>query len=129
MGSDDKIIVFLDDDTARAAKAFQRMNDKDKARTFWVSTVPETLDMLENYRERLDIVSLDHDLGGNTFVNTARDDCGTEVVRWLEKKDAKDYAHVRFIIHSWNHTAATKMAYRLYVAGYRVMVCPFGMSA
>jgi len=127
MGSEGKIIVFLDDDNNRAAIAFQRMNDHDRQRTFWVSTVPETLDMLTNYRERLDIVSLDHDLGGNTFVNAARDDCGTEVVRWLEKQDAKDYSHVRFIVHSWNLKAAAKMATRMYNAGYRVMLCPFGL--
>jgi len=128
MGSDDKVIVFLDDDPARAATAFQRMNDHDRQRTFWVSTVPETLDMLENYRERLDLVSLDHDLGGNTYVNAARDDCGTEVVRWLEKRNPEHYAHVRFIIHSWNIKAAEKMTIRLYEAGYRVIMCPFGLS-
>lgn len=129
MGSDDKIIVFLDDDSTRAAVAFRRMSEYDQQRTFWVSTVSETLDMLENYRERLDIVSLEHDLGGNTFVNSARDDCGMEIVRWLEKQNPENYSHARFIIHTWNLKAGQKMASRLYKAGYRVMNMPFGMGS
>ncbi len=122
----DRIIVWLDDDPNRAALQFQRMSKKDQERTFWVQTVEETLDMLENYRERLDIVSLDHDLGGEQLVHTGREDCGMEVIRWLEKQDAKKYSHVRFIVHSWNIPAAIKMTERLRAKGYRVIRQPFG---
>ncbi len=125
---EDKIILFLEDDPNRAALQFQRMNKADQERTFWVKTVPETIDMLKNYRERLDIVSLDHDLGGRQYVHAAREDCGTEVVRWLESKDSMLYSHVRFIIHSHNTNAAVKMATRLQVKGYRVLYMPFGYS-
>jgi hypothetical protein len=123
---EDSIIVFLDDDQNRAALQFQRMKPKDQNRTFWVQTVEETLDMLKNYRERLDIVSLDHDLGGEAFVHTGREDCGMEVVRWLEHQDSALYSHTRFIIHSWNIPAGMKMTQRLQAKGYRVIRVPFG---
>ena len=124
---EDSIIVFLDDDPGRAATMYGRMSPVDQNRTFWVQTVAETLGMLGPlYRERLDIVSLDHDLGGRTHVHTAREDCGTEVVRFLEHKSSEDYAHVRFIVHSWNIPAARKMTDRLQSAGYRAIMKPFG---
>lgn len=123
---EDSIIVFLDDDPNRAAVQFQRMKPEDQIRTFWVTTVDETIETLKNYRERLDIVSLDHDLGGDHYVHTAREDCGTEIVRWLEKQDSSLYAHVRFIVHSWNMPAGIRMTQRLQDKGYRVIHKPFG---
>jgi hypothetical protein len=122
----DSVIVFLDDDPARAALAFQRMTPPDQSRTFWVQNVEETISMLKEYRERLDIVSLGHDLGGQTYVYSARDDTGMEIVRWLEKQNPVDYTHVRFIVHSWNIPAAIVMTRRLRARGYRVIRAPFG---
>lgn len=122
----DSILVFLDDDPARAALAYQRMTPADQNRTFWVQTVDETIDILKEYRERLDIVSLDHDLGGQKFVYSGRSDTGMEVVRWLEKQDPADFAHVRFVIHTWNLPAGVVMTRRLRARGYRVIRAPFG---
>lgn len=126
LASNDSVIVFLDDSPERAALAFQRMTPSDQGRTFWTRTVEETIDMLKAYRDRLDIVSLDHDLGGQTYVYSGRDDCGMEVVRWLEKQNPTDYSHVRFIVHTWNQSAGIMMARRLRVRGYRVIRAPFG---
>ena len=124
---EDSIIVFLDDDACRVATMYQRMTPKDQNRTFWVQTVEETIDMFNaDYLPRLDIVSLDHDLGGQTYVHTAREDCGTEIVRFLEKQSPEKFAHVRFVIHSWNIPAAKRMTERLQRAGYRAMMRPFG---
>ena len=123
---EDSVIVFMDDDPARAALACQRMTQADRERTFWVQTVEETLSMLNGYRERLDIVSLGHDLGGYKYVHSGRDDTGMEVVRWLEKHNPVDFAHVRFIVHSWNVPAAIIMSRRLRARGYRVIRVPFG---
>ena len=123
---EDSVIVFLDGDPLRAALQFQRMNKQDQERTFWVQTVPETIDMFENYRERLDIVSLDHDLGRECFVHPSREDCGTEIVRWLEKQPSELYSHVRFIVHAWNIPAGFRMTQRLRKKGYNVTPIPFG---
>ena len=124
----DKIIVFLDDDQNRAALLYQRMNKCDKERTFWVKTVNEVIDILKDYRQRLDIVSLDYNLKGNEFsVHPANEESGMEVIRWLEKQPVKNYSHVRFIIHTWDISIGIKMAYRLKRKGYRVIRVPFGL--
>jgi hypothetical protein len=123
----DKIIVFLDDDPNRAALQFQRMNEIDKQRTFWVQTVRETLDILKDYRDRLDIVSLGYNLNGGVCpAHPASEECGLEVIRWLERCNSADFEHVRFIVHTWNSTAGVKMVRRLREKGYRAIRVPFG---
>jgi len=126
---EDYVIVFLDDDPNRAAILNQRMSSKDIEHTIWVRTVDETLDLLTNYKDKLRYVSLDHDLDGKTYVHSAREDCGMEVVRFLEKANLKDYENVVFIVHTWNTTAGMKMTARLRDKGYKTLYVPYGMSA
>lgn len=123
----EKIIVFLEADHNRAAVQYQRINKVDRARTFWVRTAKETIDILKDYRESLDIVSLEHDLSGGPINLSASENCGMEVVRWLEKQNSEQYFHVRFIVHTWNIKAGKKMAFRLWKQGYRVIRVPFGL--
>lgn len=124
---EDYIVVFLDDSPERAATLHQRMPAKDVSRTIWVRTVEETLDLLINYRDRLRDVWLDHDLGGTEFMHSGSEECGMEIVRWLEKQNPEDYKHVKFIIHSWNLSAGMKMTDRLNAKGYKAVRKPFGM--
>ena len=124
----DKIIVFLDNDPNRAALHHQRMNKFDRERTFWVRTVSETIDILKCYRLRLDIVSLDYNLNDSEIpAHPASDECGMEVVRWLEKQPLEKFSHVRFIIHTWDLSAGIKMTRRLKEKGYKVVRTPFGL--
>jgi len=123
---EDTIILFLEGDPSRAALQFQRMKPEDQARTFWVRTVPETIDTLKSYRERLDIVSLGYDLNDLEYNHPSREDCGMEVVRWLEAQDAAEYSHTRFIVHTWNAEAGKKMTKRLRAKKYRALHVPFG---
>lgn len=125
---DDYVIVFLDSDPNRAAVLHQRMSPQDVEHTIWTRTVEETLDLLINYRERLRYVSLDHDLNSDTYVHSAREDCGMEVVRFLEHKDSNDYKHVTFVVHAWNQSAGMKMTTRLRTKGYKTLYVPYGMS-
>ncbi len=122
---EDSIIVFVEGDPTRAALQFQRMKPADQNRTFWVKTVLEAIDMLKNYRERLDIVSMGYNLNGEEYNHPSREDCGLEIVRFLEKADPETYAQVRFVIHSWD-AAGVKMADRLRKKGYLVIRAPFG---
>ena len=69
-----------------------------------------------------DLVMLDHDLGGEIYVDSDREDCGMEVVRWMEIH--KPIAR-RVVVHSWNIPAAEIMANRLTAAGYTVLRAPF----
>ncbi len=122
----DSIIVFVEGDPQRAALQFQRMTPADQNRTFWVKTVPEAIDMLTNYRERLDIFSMAYNLNGEEYNHPSREDCGLEIVRFLEKAEPEMYAQVRFVIHSWS-SAGVKMTARLRKKGYRVICAPFGL--
>jgi hypothetical protein len=123
---EEMIIVFLTADPKRAAIAYKRMLESEQNRTFWVQTVAETLDMLENYRERLETVHLEHDLAEEGYSHPSSEESGTEIVRWLEKRDPVDYEHVKFIINTWNSSAGKKMTDRLREAGYDVTFQPFG---
>jgi hypothetical protein len=112
-------VLFLDDDPARAG-IFLAENP----RAVWVETVADCLARLEE--QGWDEVHLDHDLGGERFVDLSRDDCGMEVVRWLCLEPRPHLSQVRFFIHSHNSSAATMMSMQMMVAGYRVEYRPFG---
>ena len=124
----DYIHVFLDDSSERAATLHQRLPEREVEHVVWVKNVAETLDFLINYRLRLRSVSLDHDLGGTTYQHSGSEECGMEIVRWLEHQNPKDYEHVKFVVHSWNIEAAIKMVERLRSKGYRAFQKPFGLE-
>lgn len=125
------MILFLDDDPQRAVMAYDRMPEADRPKTIWCQTAEEAITTLRDYE--LERVHLDHDLGGETYVNTKREDCGMEVVRYLEKRAHKDpkwfekFATTKFIIHSWNTHAGPLMVERLEKLGLNVEYKPFGM--
>lgn len=127
------MILFLDDDPKRAALAYHRMKPEDRANTIWCQTAEETIITLKDYKYVLTKVLLDHDLGDEEFFsNIRREDCGMEVVRFLEK-EAKDkysfepYKKMKFIIHTWNAYAGPKMVERLKAIGLDVEYKPFGL--
>jgi hypothetical protein len=75
-----------------------------------------------------DEVHLDHDLGGEIYVNPDRDDCGMEVVRWLCRQRRRQCDRTLFFVHSYNEEAAEVMVSRLLQAGYRAVYRPFGID-
>ena len=106
-------ILFLDDRGERLDIAAARHRDHDP---FLVRTAEETIKLLGE--GHWDLVSLDHDLGGESFVDSRREDCGMEVVRWIEMHKP---IIGKIIVHSSNPDAAHKMFWRLRVAGYSVL--------
>ena len=70
------------------------------------------------------MIFLDHDLGGEVYVDSDIENCGMEVVRWFEEV-RPDFKGM-IIIHSWNAPAAYDMEARLSRAGYTVRRTPFG---
>lgn len=125
------MILFLDDDPARAALAYQRFKPTDRERVIWCQTAEEAICTLRDYKDKLTAVMLDHDLGGEHYVHTAREDCGMEVVRYLEKLAKKNElgglknAHYR--IHTWNVDSGNVMYRRLKGIGLKVEYLPFGL--
>jgi len=112
--------LFLDDDPERASVFLEAHPD-----AVWVQTVPECLEKLT---EVWDEVHLDHDLGGEIFVDVDRVDCGMEVVRWLIKEPRKHLRRTRFTVHSHNIAAAFEMVLRLQAVGFKVDARPFGVE-
>jgi hypothetical protein len=114
-------VLFLDDDPQRA-EVFLGLNPQ----SVWVQTAAECIARLA---ETWDEVHLDHDLGGELFVDMKRDDCGMEVVRWLCLEPRPHLAPARFYVHSHNTFAATLMSMQLQVAGFAAEMRPFGAPA
>lgn len=115
-----KRVLFLDDDMRRTDEFRYRM----RSAKCELVTVTTSLECIERLGERgYDLVLLDHDLGGETFVDSDREDCGMEVVRWLK---ANRGAHGVFVVHSMNAVAAASMYFELSGAGYAVHQAVFG---
>ena len=85
-------------------------------------TADEFIQKLEAETEHIDVMFLDHDLGGEQFVSSADANTGMEVVRWLvnNKKNIG-----RIIVHTLNPPAGEEMVYRLKHAGYETLQAPF----
>jgi hypothetical protein len=110
--------LFLDDDVERAREFLAEYPD-----AVWVQTVPECLEQL---LDPWDEVHLDHDLGGEQFVEISREDCGMEVVRWLANEPRMHLRPTQFYVHSHNGVAAYFMVLQLKSLGFRVEGSPFG---
>ncbi|MFO0891324.1 MAG: cyclic-phosphate processing receiver domain-containing protein [Isosphaeraceae bacterium] len=114
-------ILFLDDDPHRAACFLADHPD-----ALWVQTAQECIERLS---EPWDSINLDHDLGGEIFVDSNRADCGMEVVRWLCTGDhGAHLRHALFIVHTHNLNVAAKMVQDLREAGYEAVYRPFGID-
>lgn len=126
------MILFLDGSPERAALAYQRFKPEDREKTIWCSTVEEAICTLQDYKDRLTRVMLDHDFGGERFVHPAREDSGTEIVRYLERLSKKgelgNLKTVKYRIHSWNTDAGNNMYRRLKAIGLKCEYVPFGLG-
>jgi len=111
-------ILFLDDDPTRRVEFLTHNPD-----AVWVETVADCINAL---RESWDEVHLDHDLGGEHFVDHDRDDCGMAVIRWLCEEPRAHLRSSLFVIHTHNRGAALAMIFQLQSMGYIVQERAFG---
>ncbi|HEY2158762.1 MAG TPA: cyclic-phosphate processing receiver domain-containing protein [Isosphaeraceae bacterium] len=109
--------LFLDDDPARADEFLAVYPD-----AVWVTTAAECIARLA---DSLDVVHLDHDLGGEQHVDVARDDCGMAVIRWLSLEPRPHLRLARFVVHSHNGVAAYVMMLQLKWMGLAASASPF----
>lgn len=112
--------LFLDDDPARAEAFLEKFPDAN-----WVQNVTDCIAALA---ETWDEIHLDHDLAGEWFVDSERQDCGMEVVRWLTTEPRTHLMAAKFVVHSHNSNAAMVMVTQLGLAGYYVVEQPFGTA-
>jgi len=115
-------VLFMDDDPLRAEVFLERC-----PQAVWVETAG---DCIARLNEPWDEVHLDHDLGGEQYVDVNRDDCGMAVVRWLcaEAEPRASVRDTRFFIHSYNFGAASLMVECLLRNGYTAEFRPFGFD-
>ena len=104
--------LVLEDDHNRARKFKQRFLERGWSGIF-TETAKEAIEHLKT--TDFDIVFLDHDLGGEVFVNTDGSNTGSEVARWMAKNPKKGYV----VIHSLNTPAALVMQ-RLIPGSYHI---------
>jgi len=120
-------IIFLDDNKDRARKAqeeFSRLLPENPAPDIvWTKTAADTILVIQDELYGANVLSLDHDLGDEVFVDSNRPDCGYEVVRWLIENPQPQIELI--FVHSWNVPAAKGMTEDLREAGYQVVRIPF----
>lgn len=112
-------ILFLDDDPGRASAFLGEFPE-----AVWVQTAEECLARLG---EAWDEIHLDHDLGGQVFVDHEREDTGMAVVRWLCADPRPHLNAARFVVHTHNQNAACMMVLHLQAMGFDARACPFGV--
>jgi hypothetical protein len=98
---------------------------QDHPQAVWVTTVAECLSRLEDV---WDEVHLDHDLGGQTFVDSTAEDCGMEVIRWLCKEPRHHLEETLFFVHTHNAAAGLLMVLQMRSCGYNGEFRPFGLD-
>jgi hypothetical protein len=113
-------LLFLDDDPKRAALFLDDHPD-----AVWVTTVAQCVARLA---EPWDEVHLDHDLGGQRFVDSTDADCGMEVIRWLCKEPRDHLKGSLFFVHTHNSTAGLLMVLQMRCGGYKAEFRPFGLD-
>lgn len=113
-------VIFLDDSPIRT-KQFRSFHPSTK----FAATAPEVIEILQSHKdndELIDWLFLDHDLGGEEYVNPLSNDTGMEVVRWIIKNTPKI---TRIIVHTCNHSAGWTMLNKLRGANYNTVYIPY----
>jgi CheY-like chemotaxis protein len=107
-------ILILEDDPDRM-KIF-RLALEERHEIMHVETAQQAIDCLEF--QVFDVVFLDHDLGGETYVSEANVNTGSEVARYMATGLGCTWYAMPIVIHSMNIPAAEKMEHKLRAAGY-----------
>lgn len=119
------VVLFLDDDENRT-KAFVSLVPYAKC----APTAKGIIKLLQEHIDKkikIDCLFLDHDLGGEIYVDSDREDCGMEVVRWLVFNLIKRSEINIIFIHTMNPSASESMFDALRAAGLDARKLPFHM--
>jgi hypothetical protein len=98
------VVIFLDDDENR-----QRLMKSMLPCIIQTRTADETIAAIEA-ESRVDYLFLDHDLGGEIFVDSEEHNTGMTVAKWLVD-NKRNIGTI--IIHTYNHPAGQNMFFRL----------------
>lgn len=110
-------ILILEDDQNRIATFRNKLS---RHTLVFVETASDAIATIKGAAEvgsAFDVIFLDHDLGGEAYVDPSNQNTGSEVVRWLTSYGGV-LEQPYIIIHSMNHPAATSMQKALDRDGY-----------
>lgn len=102
-------VLILEDDGERVDQFCGRFNNLEASLTF-VKTAEACIETLKN--GSYDLICLDHDLGGDVFVDSDEKNTGSEVARYIEANPHLVEGS-EVVIHSWNPAGAEYMAERI----------------
>jgi hypothetical protein len=99
-------VIFLDDSEAR-----QRTMKSVLPCIVQTYTADETIEAIKS-SDKIDYLFLDHDLGGQVYVDSSEHNTGMTVAKWIvEHEEEIDIGYV--ILHSFNPAGAKNMAQEL----------------
>ena len=115
--------IFVLEDNEERIKWFKNMlkHEENTAIMEIADTTPKALELLS--KTEYDMMFLDHDLGGEIFVDIGREDTGTYLAKCIVERGLQKNAEI--ILHSQNPIGAESMYNLFKVAGYNVIVLPF----
>jgi hypothetical protein len=111
-------VLFLDDDPIRLDRFKSLM-----PYAVQVSTADEAMEALTE--DSYDVIFLDHDLGGEIFVDSDVHNTGATVALWLSDNLTYIQHKSLIVIHSFNPVGVDYM-YNLLKDSYKTIKAPFG---
>ncbi len=114
-------VLFLDDDLSRHKTFIAESAGHDVT---YVMTAEAAISMLSI--APFDVICLDHDLGGETYVSSyGNKPTGYTVAKWMAEK--LTYKPRLVVVHSFNQVGAGQMLLVLKGAGFNAFYVPFSL--
>ncbi len=115
-------VFILEDSPERIAGFLSALEGHDMTVCQWLGG---TDGACERYKPPYDLLLLDHDLGGQVYVDSSEEETGAAFCSWLHGREGDPL----IFIHSWNHPGAVNMQSILFGGGYNtVSIVPFGLD-
>ena len=121
MGSKAVMKIFILEDNIERVKSFRKMFHPEQL--VFTDKVEYAKDILK--KDTFDVLFLDHDLGGEIFVESNREDTGYELVKYIVENELQKKA--RICIHSHNPFGSEYMLKALEKANYTAFLKPFAV--
>jgi len=109
------MILILEDNIERMVEFRKRMIEIG-SQFHWTNNAKECIRLIET--NKYDLILLDHDLGGEIFVDINKENTGSTVARWMSNYPNNLNKDTPVIIHSHNYPAAQYMMSRIKKAIY-----------
>lgn len=114
-------------------KIFILEDDMERIKLFWeygkahdLTVVTSVSEAIKHWKPPYDLVLLDHDLGGEHYVDSEKENTGYQFVKYLTSIEYGTYEPPKFIVHSFNYQGALNMTIELRTAGFDAVMQSFG---